>query len=67
VDDRGLSRTLSGQFSAPENSRKICARAAFPPLCMENLMFPAMPRRLFSLIQEVLMDGGAQPAIQISS
>ena len=28
MDDRGLSRALSGQFSAPENSRKICARAA---------------------------------------
>jgi len=28
VDDRGLSRALSGQFSAAENSRKICAWAA---------------------------------------
>jgi hypothetical protein len=46
VDDRELSRALSGQFSAPENSRQIRARARFPPLCMENVMFAATPRNV---------------------
>jgi len=48
-----FSRALSGQFSAPENSRKICVQAPFPPLCIENLMFAATPRTFFSIIAEI--------------